>query len=65
MDNTFPYRASLTREQFLFYEIRTTAKLLAQGLSTTETLNRSMQEHLYQYPTEKTVKRITQACIRL
>lgn len=64
MDNTFPYKASLTREQFLFYEMRTTAKLLAQGLSTTETLNRIIQENLYQYPTEKTIKRIAQACIR-
>lgn len=64
MDNTFPYKASLTREQFLFYEMRTTAKLLAQGLSTTETLNQIMQENLYQYPTEKTVKRIAHACIR-
>lgn len=64
MDNTSPYKASLTREQFLFYEMRTTAKLLAQGLSTTETLNQIMQENLYQYPTEKTVKRIAQACIR-
>ena len=29
-----PYRgsASLTREQFLFYEVRTTAKLLQEGL---------------------------------
>lgn len=64
MDNTFPYKASLTREQFLFYEMRTTAKLLVQGLSTTETLNQIMQENLYQYPTEKTVKRIAQTCIR-
>lgn len=64
MDNTFPYKASLTREQFLFYEMRATAKLLMQGLSVTETLNQIVHENLYQYPTEKTVKRIAQACIR-
>ena len=28
-----PYSAVLTREQFLFYEVRTTAKLVNEGLS--------------------------------
>ena len=28
-----PYNAAITREQFLFYEMRTTAKLLDEGLS--------------------------------
>ena len=64
MDNTFLYKASLTREQFLFYEMRTTAKLLMQGLSTTDILNQIIQENLYQYPTEKTIKRIAQTCLR-
>lgn len=64
MDNTFLYKASLTREQFLFYEMRTTAKLLVQGLSTTDILNQIIQENLYQYPTEKTIKRIAQTCLR-
>lgn len=27
-----PYKASITREQYLFYEMRTTAKLLTEGL---------------------------------
>lgn len=27
MDSSYPYIASLTREPFLFYEMRTTAKL--------------------------------------
>ena len=26
-----PYNAAITREQFLFYEVRTTAKLLHEG----------------------------------
>ena len=29
MDNSYPYVASLTREAFLFYEIRATARLMA------------------------------------
>lgn len=32
MDHSYPYIASLTREPFLFYEMRSTAKLLAEGL---------------------------------
>ena len=38
MDHTLPYKASLTREQFLFYEMRTTVKLLIQGDSEKEAI---------------------------
>ena len=31
-----PYNAAITREQFLFYEMRTTAKLVCEGLSKEE-----------------------------
>lgn len=31
MDHSYPYIASLTREPFLFYEMRSTAKLMAEG----------------------------------
>ena len=31
MDNSYPYIASLTREPFLFYEMHSTAKLMAEG----------------------------------
>ena len=33
MDQSYPYIASLTREPFLFYEMRATAKLMTEGLS--------------------------------
>ena len=33
-----PYSAVLTREQFLFYETRTTAKLLSEGLNKEEVI---------------------------
>ena len=33
MDSTYPYIASLTREPFPFYEMRSTAKLMAEGNS--------------------------------
>ena len=58
-----PYRAFITREPFLFYEMRTTAKLLSEGMSDKQTLERISQENLFQYPTEKSVRRMASACI--
>ena len=59
-----PYNAAMTREQFLFYEVRTTARLMAQGLSDTEVADRIVTENLFQYPTEKTIRKMALACIR-
>lgn len=59
-----PYSAVLTREQFLFYETRTTAKLLCEGLSKDEIIERIVKENLFQYPTEKSIRRMALACIR-
>ena len=53
-----PYSAVLTREQFLFYETRITAKLLEEGLSREEVINRIVAENLFQYPTEKSIRRM-------
>lgn len=64
MDSTYPYIASLTREPFLFYEMRTTAKLICEGLEDAEIVNRIAEENLFQYPTEKTISRIARACIK-
>ncbi len=59
-----PYNASITREQFLFYEMRTTAKLVCEGLGKKEIVERIMSENLFQYPTERSIKSIANACIR-
>ena len=61
-----PYKGSgqLTRQQFLFYEMRTTAKLMDSGLSDEEVLSCIQDENLYQYPTEKTIKQIAKGCIQ-
>ena len=59
-----PYNAVITREQFLFYEVRTTARLIADGLSDTEVTDRIVTENLFQYPTEKSVQRMALTCIR-
>lgn len=62
--NVSPYNAAITREQFLFYEMRTTAKLLAEGLTDEETADRIVSDNLFQYPTEKSVRKMALACIR-
>lgn len=59
-----PYRAYITREPFLFYEMRTTARLITEGLDDQDTLKRIVKENLFQYPTERSVKRMAQACIK-
>ena len=64
MDNTYPYIASLTREQFLFYEMRTTAKLLSCGLSEEDVVAKIRKDNLFQYPTEKSIARMAKACLK-
>ena len=63
--NTSPYKGSgqLTKEQFLFYEMRTTAKLMAEGLDNGEVIKRIVDDNLFQYPTEKSLASIAKACI--
>ena len=60
-----PYKGSgqITREQFLFYEMRTTAKLMQEGLSDNEIISKIIEDNLFQYPTEKSVKQMARTCI--
>ncbi len=64
--NISPYSGtgSLTREQFLFFEMRTTAKLMIEGLSDEEIYERIYEDNLFQFPTEKSIKSITSGCVR-
>ena len=63
--NSSPYKGSaqITREQFLFYEMRTTAKLICEGLEDNEIIDRIVEDNLFQYPTEKSIRRKAKACI--
>ena len=63
--NSSPYKGSaqITREQFLFYEMRTTAKLICEGLENNEIIDRIVEDNLFQYPTEKSIRRMAKACI--
>ena len=59
MDSSFPYLASMTREPFLFYEMRATARLYMEGLSDEEIVDRVITENSYQYPTERSLKMVS------
>ncbi len=60
-----PYKGSaqITREQFLFHEMRITANLMREGLNDNEIINRIVQENLFQYPTEKSIRQMAKTCI--
>ena len=64
MKKPSPYNGSLTREQFLFYEMRTTAKLLADGMTDEEAMAAIVRDNLFQYPTEKSIKKLVSACLK-
>ena len=64
MKQTSPYNGALTREQFLFYEMRTTAKLLSEGLSDEETIGRIVADNLFQFPTEKSIRNLAGVCLK-
>ena len=63
--NTSPYKGSgqITREQFLFYEMRTTANLMCEGIDEKEIIRRIVSDNLFQYPTEKSVRSMAKTCI--
>lgn len=61
-----PYKGSgnLTREQFLFYEMRTTAKLMKTGIDDAQIIERIIADNLFQYPTEKSIKKMASVCVK-
>ena len=64
MEKKLEYSGSLTREQFLFYETRIVARLLADGLTREEILQAVKQDNLFQFPTERMVASISNTCLR-
>jgi hypothetical protein len=58
------YNGGLTREQFLFFETKTLAKLLHKGESIDEAIYHIKQENLFQFPTERMIESIAQSCYR-
>lgn len=64
MDHNMPYKASFTREQFMFREMRSTAQLMVEGMDDQQIIDKVIDENLFQYPTEKSNKRMATACIK-
>ena len=64
MDNSYPYVASLTREAFLFFEMRATARLMEEKKSDETVIKEIVEKNLFQYPTEKSITRMAKACIK-
>ena len=60
-----PYKGSaqITREHFLFYEMRTTARLMREGLKDDEVIDRIVEDNLFQYPTEKSIRQMARTCV--
>ena len=58
------YSGGLTREQFLFFEIRVVAGLAMQGKSRDDILAEIFAENLFQFPTERMIRSITNTCFK-
>ena len=57
------YNGGLTREQFLFYEIRVVSSLLVNGYSRDEALTKIKDENLFQFPTERSATEYLPLCM--
>ena len=58
------YSGALTREQFMLREMRIVAGLRQAGLSDEEILEKVRAENLFQYPTEKEIRRKGRQCLK-
>ena len=58
------YNGALTREKFLFYEIRIVASLYLQGCSNLEIIQKITADNMFQFPTERMISSITGTCLR-
>ena len=58
------YNGGLTREQFLFYEIRIMASLVSQGYTKAEAIEKIREENLFQFPTERMSVSIANTCFQ-
>lgn len=54
---------TITREQFLYREMRIVAKLLSEGKDEKQVIEDVVSNNLFQYPTERMIKNITQVCL--
>ncbi len=62
MSKNNDYR-TITREQFLFNEMRIVAKLLCEGKEDKEIIDEVVRDNLFQYPTEKMIDNLCKVCL--
>lgn len=58
------YNGALTREQFLFHEMRIVARLCHENGTRDSIIERICKENLFQYPTERVIRQQARACFR-
>ena len=58
------YNGSLTREQFMFQEMRISARLRLEGLIDQDIIAKVYEGNLFQYPTEREIKSKCRACLK-
>ena len=58
------YNGSLTREQFMFQEMRISARLRLEGLIDKDIIAKVYEGNLFQYPTEREIKSKCRACLK-
>ena len=54
---------TITREQFLFSEMRIVAKLLCEGKEDKEIIDEVVKDNLFQYPTERMIDNLCKVCL--
>ena len=59
-----PYSAAITREQFLYNEMKITAQLLNQGLDEDSVIRQIVLENSFNYPSDKSLKKMAMVCLR-
>ena len=64
MIQTQKYNGGLTREQFLFYEIRIASRFYLDEKTAEEAISLIKKDNLFQFPTEKLIPNITRVCYR-
>lgn len=64
MRETGRYSGGLTREQFLFHEIRIAARLRLGGKSDAEVVAAVREDNLFQFPTERMTVNLTRVCLK-
>lgn len=64
MGRILEYSGALTREQFLFYEIRIAAKLYLAGTELADAIRQIKEENLFQFPTEREIASMVRVCYK-